>query len=61
MANLKDIADNQQKERALVEKLIAIIKAQVPPGTLSPEDQAIVDSVVTDQATTLAEDPTAQG
>jgi hypothetical protein len=58
MATLKDVQDGQTKERALVEKLAAIIKAQVPSGTLSAEDQAIVDSVAADQQTTLGEDPT---
>ena len=56
MAKLDDIRDNQTKLHALVDRLIALINS-IPPGTLTPEQDAEIDAIAADQAATLAEDP----
>ena len=58
MAGLDDIRDNQAKEKALIEKLLGLVKS-VPAGTFTADQQAEIDAIVADQAATLAEDTTA--
>ncbi len=57
MANLDDLKAGQAKERALIEKLLGLLKA-VPAGTFTPDQQAEIDGIFADQAATLAEDTT---
>lgn len=54
---LDDIKAGQAKERALIEKLLALVTS-VPTGTFTPEQQAEINAIVADQTATLAEDTT---
>jgi len=56
MSGLDDIKANQTKERALVERLIALVQS-APAGTFTADQQAEIDAIVADQQATLAEDP----
>lgn len=58
MAGLDDIKDNQAKLKALIEKLLGLVKG-APAGTFTTEQQAEIDQIVADQQATLAEDTTA--
>ncbi len=54
MATLDDLKAGQTAERALVERLLALI-AGAPAGTFTAAQQAEIDAIAADQAATLAE------